>query len=85
MGPDNAQHFYLNLPLAVDKVYQGNSLSSQIFDAYIPNSLFLVMTLNLNSRHKLFTYLCRLLITFANNLDPDQARQNFGHDLDPNC
>ena len=26
-----------------------------------------------------------LLITFANNLDPDQARQNVGHDLDQNC
>ena len=28
---------------------------------------------------------CRLLITFANSLDPDQARQNVGSDLDPNC
>ena len=27
----------------------------------------------------------RLLITFANSLDPDQARQNVGPDLDPNC
>ena len=26
-----------------------------------------------------------LLITFANNLDPDQARRNVGPDLDPNC
>ena len=26
-----------------------------------------------------------LLITFANRLDPDQARQNVGPDLDPNC
>ena len=25
-----------------------------------------------------------LLITFANSLDPDQARQNVGPDLDPN-
>ena len=30
-------------------------------------------------------YLCRLLITFANSLEPDQARQNVGPDLDPNC
>ena len=29
--------------------------------------------------------ICHLLITFANNLDPDQARQNVGPDLDPNC
>ena len=27
---------------------------------------------------------CCLLITFANSLDPDQARQNVGPDLDPN-
>ena len=25
------------------------------------------------------------LITFANNLDPDQTRQNVGPDLDPSC
>ena len=28
---------------------------------------------------------CRLLITFANSLEPDQAWQNVGPDLDPNC
>ena len=33
MDPDNAQHFNLNLPSAVDKVYQGNSFSMQMFDA----------------------------------------------------
>ena len=27
----------------------------------------------------------RLLITFANSLDPDQDRQNLGPYLDPNC
>ena len=27
---------------------------------------------------------CRLLITFANGLDPDQDRQNVGPDLVPN-
>ena len=26
-----------------------------------------------------------LLITFAKSLDPDQAQQNYGPDLDPNC
>ena len=29
-------------------------------------------------------YFFRLLITFANSLDPDQDRQNVGPDLDPN-
>ena len=28
---------------------------------------------------------CRLLINFANSLDPDQVRQNAGPDLDPIC
>ena len=28
---------------------------------------------------------CRLLITFVNSLDPDQAEQNVGPDLGPNC
>ena len=28
---------------------------------------------------------CRLLITFANTLDPDQARKDVGSDLDSNC
>ena len=28
---------------------------------------------------------CRLLITFANSLYPDQNKQNFGPDLDSNC
>ena len=30
-------------------------------------------------------YFCCLLITFANSLDPDRARQNVGPDLDPIC
>ena len=34
MDPDNAQHFSLNLALAVDKVNQRNILSRQIFDAF---------------------------------------------------
>ena len=37
-----------------------------------------------NILSKLFTYQCCLLIAFANRLDPDQARQNEGHELDPN-
>ena len=34
---------------------------------------------------KLFACLCRLLITFANSLDPDQAQHNVRPDLDSNC
>ena len=33
MDPDNVQRFSLNLASAVDKVYQRNILSMQIFDA----------------------------------------------------
>ena len=29
--------------------------------------------------------ICHLLITFANSLNTDQARQNIGPDLDPKC
>ena len=29
--------------------------------------------------------ICRLPITFANSLDPDQARQNISQELDINC
>ena len=29
-------------------------------------------------------HFCRLLITFANSLDPDQYRQNISPDLNPN-
>ena len=32
MDPDIAQHFSLNLASAVDKIYQRNILSRQIFD-----------------------------------------------------
>ena len=33
----------------------------------------------------IFAYQCRLLIDFANSLDPDQSRSLVGPDLDPNC
>ena len=33
MDPNNAQYFSLNLASAVDKIYQLNILSRQIFDA----------------------------------------------------
>ena len=44
-------------------------------------------TIHLSENHAYFTFvfLCYLLISFANTLDPDQARQNVGPDLDPNC
>ena len=34
---------------------------------------------------QLFACLCGMLITFANSLDTDQARNNIGPDLDLNC
>ena len=33
----------------------------------------------------LFTWKCRLLITFANSLEPDQVEENVRPDPDPNC
>ena len=32
-----------------------------------------------------FAYNCRLLTTFVNSLEPEQARQNVGPDLGPSC
>ena len=39
----------------------------------------------LSRRQKTLLTEVHLLITFANSLDPDQARQNAGPDLYPNC
>ena len=39
----------------------------------------------LRVKFELFAYLCRLLITFANRLDPDQAQYFVGLALDPIC
>ena len=61
------------------------ALAGKYLTLFISDSLFLVNSLIcLNCRHKLFTYQCRLLITFAYNLEPDKARQNVRHDQDPN-
>ena len=40
-----------------------------------------------NSKNNVILLTLYLLVssTFANRLDPDQARQNVGPDLDPNC
>ena len=45
--------------------------------AKVKNTLLYSRKAKLNS--------CYLLITSANNLDPDQDRQNVGPDLGPNC
>ena len=39
---------------------------------------------NIKCIFQLCVYVCCLLITFAISLDPDQARQSVGPDLDPN-
>ena len=38
-----------------------------------------------NIKIKFSCNFCRLLITFARSLDPDQARQKDGPDLEQNC
>ena len=43
------------------------------------------MYLPLFIQHQLFAYQCRLLVTFANSLDPDLVRRNVGPNLDTNC
>ena len=40
----------------------------------------------MNFLEQVFSYIhCHQLLTFENSLDPCQARQNVGPDLDPNC
>ena len=58
------------------------SLSTLIIDGAIIPSQHRPISNSRTSR--LFSDQCRLLITFANSLDPDQARQNVGPDLDRN-
>ena len=51
-----------------------------------PMAAVMIVTLRVNMEPCLNSaYRCCLLITLANSLDPDQARQNVGPDLDLNC
>ena len=54
---------------------------SQGFSQNVQSSIKLFCINSLPTRGDLF----HLLITFANSLDPDQARKNVGPDLDLNC
>ena len=64
--------------LHVSEGYEGCGLKERnrclILVPYLP-------LINMWYKGQLFTYLCHLLITFANSLDPDQAQQNVGPDL----
>ena len=56
------------------------------FQDFLKPPLF--KNLNAERHFKLFrvsSEYCRLPLIFANSLDPDQARQNVGPGLDPNC
>ena len=71
--------------VTVCKSYQQTTLIGRV-KRPIEALLILVQT-NLFLKPIIFAHLCRLLITSANSLDPDQTRQNVnvGPDLDPNC
>ena len=43
------------------------------------------LEINVSTLIEIFGYKCRLPINFANSLDPDQARQNVGPDVDRIC
>ena len=47
--------------------------------------LAVVQMLNINELFPISGDFCRLLVTFASGLDPDQARQNVRSRLDPDC
>ena len=55
-----------------------SALLFQGFCWFVDMLIIQVLTLNL------LVATLRLLITFVNSLDPDQARQNVGPDLGPN-
>ena len=48
----------------------------EVHKFFLTNALFNIFFASSN--------FCRLLITFANSLDPDQDRKNVGPDLNPN-
>ena len=50
-----------------------------------PNESMAFVLLSISLQNLTLLLWCRLLITFANSLDTDQAQQNIGPDLDPNC
>ena len=62
----------------VSVIVAGNSLSKDTQDKDSLNKV------GMNTTPTSVSFLC-LLITFANSLDRDQARQNARPDLDPNC
>ena len=55
----------------------------QTTDAYIENNE--VCDKNVTINPLVTTFRSRLLMAFANSLDPDQARQDVGPDLGQNC
>ena len=63
-------------------------LYSSITTRYIYCTSLQDLAVSVNVQNLLFPAsgaFCRLLITFVNSLDPDQAWQNVRSDLDPNC
>ena len=59
----------------------------QFHNKCLKNRTHIKLTLNINNlfNSSLLVVTFPLLITFANSLDLDQARQNVRPDLDPNC
>ena len=65
--------FYTYFICNVRQLFAADDLSRRHFQM-----LFFLCALKVNGDF------CRLLLTFANSLDPDQDGQNVGPDLDPN-
>ena len=76
-----AQNFVEANTLAKTKKLEPNEIDfSQGFSQkVVSRNCFVFNSLPASSHY------CHLLVTFANSLDPDQARQNVEPDLDPNC
>ena len=73
--------------LVISRVFvYAAALFTMIFSSFLKPPLF--KNLNAARHFKLFcasSKYCLLLLIFANSFDHDQARQNVGPDLDPNC
>ena len=74
---ETTQHMYR----LIKKVIDNDSL---LFEAMIVHKSNQALKVESFNSYLASSDFCRLLIAFANSLDPDQDRQNVSPDLDPN-
>ena len=75
---------WASIYLAVSGVFSPKT-THRISEVSMNFYCFCISILILNSFPACSNIVCRLLILLTNSLNPDQARQKVGPDLDPNC